>query len=223
MDWVIAIIDLLKGFIQYWGPLGLVLAMIVQAIIAPIPSELILGFAGAAFIDQYGFWIGLSVSILSALLGSLLGGTAAYYIGKKGGYTLLSRLVDEKELDIVHGHLENWGFWAVLVTRLIPFIPFDAVSYGAGTVDMKFRTFIVPTFIGLVPRIIFYSIIGAEIDQLLRRNFEAALLLLAAVIGVLVFLYYFIFRRIIKPNDKVVVEEEKSLLEQVTETKKQDE
>ncbi|MHA2298910.1 MAG: TVP38/TMEM64 family protein [Candidatus Hodarchaeales archaeon] len=211
MSIIIALVDFLKELIQFWGPVGLILAMIAQAIIAPVPSELILSFAGAAFIEQYGFGLGLFVSLTSALAGSLLGGTVAYYIGKKGGYTLLSKLVDEKELEIVHSQLEKWGIWAILLTRLIPFIPFDVISYGAGTIDMKFKDFIIPTFIGLVPRIVFYSVIGSEIDSLLRNDFEAAMLILALVVGGLVILYYVIFRKLIKSAEKPVVEMEKGI------------
>jgi len=204
---IIDLAEFLIDLIQFWGPPGLIIAMVIQAILAPIPSELILSFAGAAFINQYGFWPGITITLLSALCGSLLGAVIAFFIGKKGGYALLSRFVDEKELEIASDHIEQWGIWAILITRLIPFIPFDAVSYGAGVVNMDFSTFIIPTFIGLIPRIVFYSIIGSEINILLTRDFELAMLILALTVSVLVGLYYFIFRKIMKTGSTSILDE----------------
>lgn len=207
MNIILVLVDIFVDLIQFWGPPGLIIAMILQAILAPIPSELILSIAGAAFISQYGFWPGVMITLLSALCGSLFGAIIAFFIGKKGGYALLTRFVDEEELDIASGHIERWGFWAILVTRLIPFIPFDAVSYGAGVVNMNFSAFIVPTFIGLIPRIIFYSIFGSGINLLLKQDFELAMLILAFTVSILVGLYYFVFKKYLKPSSKAIVDE----------------
>ncbi len=187
------LIDGLKDLIQAIGPIGLVIAMIVQAIIAPIPSELILSFAGAAFAEKYGTELGIFLAIVFGSLGSILGAIIAFYIAQKGGRPLVERFVEEDALKFADNLLERYGSWAILVGRLTPFIPFDAVSYGAGlSKGITFRSFIIPTIIGVIPRVVFYVCLGTLIDKGLRSAFELTLLILAITVGFLVFAYYFL-------------------------------
>ncbi|MFX0114912.1 MAG: TVP38/TMEM64 family protein [Candidatus Hodarchaeota archaeon] len=190
------VIEALKSLIQTVGPLGLVIAMIIQAVLAPIPSELILSFAGAAFAEEYGIELGLFLAIVFGSLGSIAGAIVAFWIARHGGRPLVEKLVEEDALLFADNLLERYGGWAILVGRLTPFIPFDAVSYGAGlSKGINFRSFILPTIVGVVPRAIFYCSLGVIIDEGFKTAFELTLFILAMIVGFLVLAYYFLLAK----------------------------
>lgn len=189
-------VKFLKDLIQTIGPIGLFFAMIIQALVAPIPSELILSFAGAAFAEKYGVELGLFLAVVFGSLGSIVGAIFAFWIAQHGGRPLVEKMVEEDALLFADSLLEKYGGWAILIGRLTPFIPFDAVSYGAGlSKGITFRTFIVPTIIGVVPRAIFYCSLGVVIDEGLQTAFELTLFILAGIVGSLVLAYYLLLAK----------------------------
>ncbi|MFW9916310.1 MAG: TVP38/TMEM64 family protein [Candidatus Thorarchaeota archaeon] len=190
------IVEFLKSLIQTIGPIGLFFAMIIQALLAPIPSELILSFAGAAFAEEYGVELGLFLAIVFGSLGSIVGAIIAFWIAQHGGRPIVEKMVDEEALQFADKLLEKYGAWAILIGRLTPFIPFDAVSYGAGlSKGVNFRSFIVPTIVGVIPRAIFYCSLGVIIDEGLKTAFELTLFVLAVIVGSLVMAYYFLLAK----------------------------
>ncbi len=189
--------------IQY-GFLGFYAAMIIQAIIAVIPSELILMFGGIAY--SYIYWplnmlYGYDYAMLATAtiggIGEISGATAGFFIARTIGRPLIARWEQrvaqtpheenpntgkvstgkvsriERVLLVTIGDailiadnwLEKWGAIAVLVTRLTPPIPFDAVSYGAGLTKIGFKPFIAATAVGAFPRALMYAYLGKTIYQ----------------------------------------------------------
>jgi uncharacterized membrane protein YdjX (TVP38/TMEM64 family) len=55
---------------------------------------------------------------------------------------------------------ERFGVYAVVVGRLLPFVSFDLVSYGAGLTGMSFSAFIVATAVGMIPGTLLYAYLG---------------------------------------------------------------
>ncbi len=166
---------------QTIGPVGLFIAMIIQAVVAPIPSELVLMIAGAAF----PLWI----AILFGGLGEVAGAVVSFHISLKFGRPLVEKLVGKTSLRFADAWFKRYGGWAVLIGRLVPFIPFDAISYAAGLTKISFRDFIVATTIGAFPRAAFYCFLGTVVStqvEGMEGMFSNAMLLLIAVI-VLVF------------------------------------
>ena len=51
----------------------------------------------------------------------------------------------------------------MFLVRMLPFVPFDAISYGAPLVGVPFSRFLLATAIGIVPSILVYSYLGALI------------------------------------------------------------
>jgi len=127
-------------------------AMIVQALVIPIPSEFVLICGGAAFGLLSGWLVGTLGSVVAAFIG--------FYISRKGGRSIALRFVGERGIEFADNWFNRWGVWAVLLGRLAPFIPFDVISYSAGLAQMKFRSFIVPTVVGTLPRAFFYALLG---------------------------------------------------------------
>ncbi len=133
--------------------------MIVQSLIVPIPSELILLSGGLL----YGFWIGLTVGVI----GSVLSGVVTFYLANKGGRPILEVTGDhvgfiDKFVLAMDKWIEKWGIWAIIAGRAVPVVMFDPISYAAGISDIKWKPYTLATFIGSIPRSAFYSWLGAQ-------------------------------------------------------------
>lgn len=146
------------------GPPLLFVAMIVQALAIPIPSEFVLICGGAAFGFLRGWLVGALGSVVAAFIG--------FYISRKGGRSVALRFVGERGIEFADNWFNRWGVWAVLLGRIAPFIPFDVISYSAGLTQMKFRSFMVPTVIGTLPRALFYAFLGDYFSVTLTELIE---------------------------------------------------
>jgi len=58
--------------------------------------------------------------------------------------------------------IEKWGIWAIIVGRAVPVVMFDPISYAAGISNVKWKMYNLATFIGSIPRSIFYAFIGYQ-------------------------------------------------------------
>lgn len=198
-----ALLWIVRSF-QAGGPSILFVAMIVQALAIPIPSEFILMCGGAAFGLLSGWLVGASGSIVAAFI--------SFYISRKGGRSVALRFVGERGIEFADNWFNRWGVWAVLLGRFAPFIPFDVISYSAGLTQMKFRSFMIPTVIGTLPRALFYAFLGdyfnvalAELIQyypnvppeLKETMFMFNIILLTLVIAMasILIAYWFVTRR----------------------------
>jgi len=204
------IYDILIWVIESFQAGGLPLLfgmMIIQALAIPIPSELVLIAGGLAFAFPFGWIVGALGSIVAALI--------SFYISKKGGRSLAIKLVGENGIRFADNWFNRWGSWAVLLGRFAPFIPFDAISYGAGLTTMKLKSFMIPTIIGTLPRTLFYtslgSFFGITFQQLIESyketgeipvelqsmvsQFNYVLLAVVAVIAVIFVVYTLVTRR----------------------------
>ncbi len=72
----------------------------------------------------------------------------------------MKRLTSKLALKNIDEFLGKYGKHTVLIARLLPFISFDLVSYGAGLTSMRFIPFFVATGIGQLPATIVYSYVG---------------------------------------------------------------
>jgi len=182
----------------------LFVAMIVQALAIPIPSEFVLICGGAAFGFLSGWLVGALGSVVAAFIG--------FYISRKGGRFVAIRFVGERGIEFADNWFNRWGVWAVLLGRIAPFIPFDVISYSAGLTQMKFRNFIVPTVIGTLPRALFYAFLGDYVNVALKElvknypnvppelewtmlMFNIILLTIVIVMALILIVYWFVTRR----------------------------
>lgn len=162
-----------------WAPVISFLLMILQAVIAPLPA-FIITFANAGL---FGWVKGAILSWTSAMAGAAL----CYYIAKLLGRNAVEKLTSRTALEKVDEFFEKYGKYAVLIARLLPFISFDIVSYGAGLTSMSFWSFFIATGIGQLPATIVYSYIGGMLTGTVK-TFVTGLLLLFAVSALIVLL-----------------------------------
>ena len=144
------------------GYLGVAVAVALETIVAPIPSEVILPMAGwkvsqsaadpsvlEPLTDQP--W-NLVLAVAFATMGSLVGALVGYAIGAWGGRPLLDRFgryvgIGADDLDRADRWFQRWGNWAVFLGRMVPLVR-TFVSYPAGIARMPIGPFIVFSTLG---------------------------------------------------------------------------
>ncbi|SEO10280.1 TVP38/TMEM64 family protein [Palleronia pelagia] len=134
-----------------WGPAVIVLAMIVAVVASPIPSAPIAMAAGAA----YGHVYGTMLVVAGAETGALIAFALARFLGRE---TIRRWLGDGVERGLVGS--QNALTLAVFLSRLMPFVSFDIVSYAAGLSAIHFWRFAVATLAGIVPASFVLSHLG---------------------------------------------------------------
>jgi len=150
------------SLIRSWGvaaPLMSLLLMIIQAIVAPLPAMLVTAANGMIF---GGFW-GAVISWTGAMMGAL----TSFYIARLVGDVALGKVIrNQRTVEFIRHAGEKRGFYVILVSRLLPFISFDLISYMAGLSGIRPWAFIVATALGMLPATIIYTFIGHEIPVL---------------------------------------------------------
>ncbi len=143
----------LSGFftqiIASTGYFGVFVLMTLESMIAPVPSELVMPFAGFLVADgKLNFWLVIAVSSAASLFGSLI----SYFIARIGGKELIHRfgkyfLLDKEELEWTEKWFAKRGGVTILISRFIPIIR-HLISLPAGLAKMDLKQFIIFTFIG---------------------------------------------------------------------------
>ena len=148
-----------QDVINQFGYFGVALLVIIENVFPPIPSEIVLPFAG--FVAQQGSSAGQSDTsvigmMIAATVGSVVGALILYFVSAAIGPDRLRAFVEKfgkwfgvKPADLVRA--EAWfdrrSFVAVLVGRCVPLIR-SIVSIPAGFRQMKLTNFILLTAIG---------------------------------------------------------------------------
>ncbi|MBB5713280.1 DedA family protein [Sphingomonas aerophila] len=170
------------------GYLGIILLMAIESACVPLPSELIMPFAG--YLVSTGQF-SLVMAATAGALGCNLGSIVAYEVGKRGGRPVVERwgkylLIGPDELDAADRFFVRWGRWAVLVGRLLPVIR-TFIAFPAGVARMPLVPFHIYTFVGSWPFCFFLAWVGMKLGDQWHSDprIRAAFHRLDAVIGVL--------------------------------------
>ena len=146
-----------EGF-GWFGPVVIVLAMVIQMFLLVIPTILLMIVSTLAYGPVRGSIINFTAVIIASSVG--------YAIGKYLGLSFIERLVGEKTTKKITTFIENYGFWAVVITRINPFLSNDAISFVAGILKMNYWKFISATAVGITPLILLIAITGQNTDSL---------------------------------------------------------
>ena len=145
------------------GPLGVTLLMGIESACIPLPSEVIMPFAGyLAYKGQMSFmglgaspWAQILTAGLFGAIGCNLGSIPAFELGAWGGRKAVERygkyiLLNLDQLDQAHRFFERFGAWAILLGRMLPVVR-TFIALPAGIAKMDRTRFHVFTFIGSLP------------------------------------------------------------------------
>lgn len=146
------------GNFGWFGPVVLVLTMIAQMFLLVIPTIALMVVSVLAYGPIWGSAI-ILVSVFSA-------SSVGYFIGRYFGPVIVEKLIGHKNEKKISDFIDDYGFWAVIVTRLNPFLSNDAISFVAGILKMGYWKFIGATMVGIAPLTLFIAIIGKSTDAL---------------------------------------------------------
>jgi uncharacterized membrane protein YdjX (TVP38/TMEM64 family) len=136
-----------------WGPVVIILAMVVQMFCFVIPNILLMMIA----IISYGpFW-----GSLLALSGVFASSSFGYFVGRQLSPVTLQALVSSKNQKRISEFIQQYGVAAIMITRLSSFSN-DALSFVAGLLSMGYRRYILSTLAGITPLIVILAIYGGN-------------------------------------------------------------
>jgi len=128
--------------------------MTIAILISPIPSAPVALAAGAAYGHAWG--------TLYVVGGAEAGALGAFAIARFVGHDVLHRWFGE-QLTKGWAGSQNALTWFVFISRLLPFVSFDLVSYAAGLTVLKFWRFGLATLAGIIPASFLLAHFGGEI------------------------------------------------------------
>ena len=149
-------VEAVKAYILSFGPLAIVISillMILQSIAAPIPAFLIT-FANAAV---FGWIAGAVIS----WTGAMLGAAVCFGLARLFGRDVVAKITGKGALQSVDRFFVAYGAKSIFIARLLPFVPFDPISYAAGLTGMRFVPFLIATGLGQLPATLIYSYAGS--------------------------------------------------------------
>ena len=195
------VIPFLTSLYAAVGYAGLGAAMAIESAMIPLPSELILPFAGFLISDPksiepitgqpWNFWI----AVIVATIGNTLGSLVSYGIGAYGGRPFLERygrylLIRPHEIEIADEFFRKYGAATVFFGRLLPIVR-TFISFPAGVTRMPIGKFVLFSTAGALPWSIALVYAGMQLGaswQQIReflRPFDLAILVGVIVLFVL--------------------------------------
>ena len=148
------------------GYAGIALLMAIESACIPLPSEIIMPFAG--YLVHTGqlnlFWVATAGAI-----GCNLGSIPAYWLGAWGGRPAVERfgkyiLLSRHDLDRTEHYFQRYGGITVLVARLLPVVR-TFIALPAGIARMPQLRFHLYTFLGSWPWCFILAYVGMKLGD----------------------------------------------------------
>jgi membrane protein DedA with SNARE-associated domain len=199
---VIPFLNSLYGAVGY---LGVMAAMAIESAMIPLPSELILPYAGFLVSDPgqlepltrgpWNYWIVVIVATLGNTIGSLI----AYAIGAYGGRPFLERygkylLIRPHEIELAERFFDKYGAATAFFSRLLPIVR-TFISFPAGVARMPLGKFILYSTAGALPWSMLLVFAGEQLGanwvdiRHALQPFDLAIAV-AVVVAVLLFIWW---------------------------------
>lgn len=154
------------GVISVSGYLGVIALMAIESANIPLPSEVIMPFAGyLVYTGELNLWL---ISIAGGI-GCTIGSAFSWWIGKKGGRPLVERygryvLLSAHDLDLGEKWFKRWGNSIAFFSRLLPIVR-TFISFPAGIAQVPLGRFLAYTFVGSVIWSYFLAYIGLKLGE----------------------------------------------------------
>ncbi|MGQ9587651.1 MAG: DedA family protein [Thermoplasmata archaeon] len=162
--------NLILDWISTLGYPGIVFLMALESACMPVPSEIVMPFAGyLVYRDSEMTLLGIT---LAGSLGCALGSIAAYAVGFYAGRPFVIRygkyiLLRERHLHTAEKWFEKYGDAATFIARLLPVVR-TVISLPAGIAKMNFKRFVFYSFVGSFP----WTLMLGHVGYWLGPNWE---------------------------------------------------
>jgi len=173
-------VKILLEDLGFAGPILIILLMSFAILVSPLPSAPIALLSGAFYGHTWG--------TLYVLMGSMLGACCAFFIARNLGFTIINRWFKGKLNQGLIGS-QNTLMGIIFVSRLMPFISFDIISYAAGLTIIQFWRFFLATLLGITPASFLLAHYGAELKTLDEQTILITTLVMAIIISVPIIIY----------------------------------
>lgn len=160
------LVQFITQVIDVGGYGGIVALMGIESACIPLPSEIIMPFAGyVVYLGHFSLFWAATAGALGCNLGSLV----AYWIGAKGGRPLVERygrcvLMSRHDLERMTAFFDKYGSITVLVGRLLPVVR-TFIAFPAGIARMPQLRFHIYTFLGSWPWCFVLSYVGFKLGE----------------------------------------------------------
>ncbi len=184
--------------LEFIGPLLVIGLMILAIVLNPLPSAPIALASGAVY--------GHTMGTFYVLAGAEIGAVIAFMIARLTGFQLMKKHIG-KYWSLNRFTTQNSLMAIIFISRLIPFLSFDLISYGAGLTPITLWRFALATLLGLVPASFLLAHFGGEMVGASFQNITLIVLGVGLITGIPI-LYIALKKRFQKlPPDKVEGEE----------------
>jgi len=160
------LVQFITHVIDVGGYGGVIVLMGIESACIPLPSEIIMPFAGyVVYLGHFNlFW-----AATAGAVGCNVGSAVAYWIGAVGGRPLVERygrwvLVSRHDLELVTKFFEKYGSITVLVARLMPIVR-TFIAFPAGIAKMSQVRFHIYTFVGSWPWCYVLAYVGMKLGE----------------------------------------------------------
>jgi membrane protein DedA with SNARE-associated domain len=148
------------------GYAGIAALMGIESACIPLPSEIIMPFAGyLVYTGRFSLFWAATAGAIGCNLGSII----AYWVGAAGGRPLVERygrwvLMSHHDLDRMTKFFEKYGTITVLLGRLLPVVR-TFIAFPAGVARMPQLRFHIYTFIGSWPWCFTLAYVGMKLGE----------------------------------------------------------
>ena len=147
---------------------------ILPIFLFPVPILAVV--AGTAF----GLFAGSLYTIIGAMINSVL----MFYIARFLGFRTVSAFTQNSKSKILKTLGEPGGkFSLILILRLMPLVPYNALNYACGVMNVSLRDYVVATFVGIVPATFIMVNLGEKALDMRSNGFIIACVLMAALVA----------------------------------------
>jgi len=171
----------LREWIQSLGALGPFVFVLIYtgAVIAALPGSAITIIAGAIF----GSVVGVIVVSIASTLGASLAFLIGRYFARDATAKWLSKRETFKKLDDL---TEKHGAIVVALVRIVPIFPFNLVNYGFGLTSVRFWTYVLWSWICMLPGTVLYVVGTDAVSQaIIQKKVPWTLVGVVVVVGII--------------------------------------
>ncbi|MGH7824687.1 MAG: DedA family protein [Candidatus Binatia bacterium] len=174
------IINWIMESIRAYGPWSVFIGVIIESVIVPIPSPVIIMGAGFILVSaELTFLEALMPILLQIVLPGSIASTLGAYIGYGIGYLGGKPLVDRWERFLGFGWSDVEAMerrfrsgqvsTSIFLLRALPIFPLSVISAGAGLIRLPLKQFSLWTFYGTIPRCLFLAYLGWGLGETYRN------------------------------------------------------
>lgn len=198
------LVEVFTQTINSAGYPGLTFLMMLESMVAPVPSEAVMPFAGFLIYQGKMHWESV---ILFSTLGSIIGSLISYYIGMNFGRPLIVKygkylLLNVHHLDLTEKFFQKFGQKTIFISRFIPVVR-HFISLPAGAAKMNIWIFSLYTILGAALWNTFLTYLGYRLGSnwsLIRTYSEKLDVIVVALIVIIV--SYVIYKNKKRKNNK---------------------